>query len=241
MHYTDGRGVNSDGSDISPGWISNSTISDNFVRSSYYDGGGIRAEDTVITGNLIVSNLAEGDGGGVYAEDSIVGNNVVTENSGEGIYAIDSTITDNIVTNNSRSGIYSYSGTVTSNIVSGNRGMAGIHAYCSTIEANTVVGNESSGIYALDDIYNDDCNNVRVAYNEVLNNSAVKGGGLFVYNGCTDGTTVVIDNIISGNQAEDDGGGIYACAEYRSGGWVKILNNIITAILSRFLLTYVGI
>jgi len=164
-----GGGIYALRSEVTSNTVSNNRVSNSEMSDAYIKGGGIYAEDSTVSDNTVTGNLATtlynpqatcyGRGGGIYAINSTVNTNTVIGNSttgyqghGGGIYASSSTVSGNTVSGNSATGslgdgggIYASGGMVSGNTViannaSGPRG-AGACVDSSDFLSNTVVGN----------------------------------------------------------------------------------------------------
>lgn len=181
------RGIRIAGSSGKLAVVSHSTVNNNSASKGYDQasrfGGGIYAEYSKVVSNTISDNTASGEayGAGIYALNSMVSNNIITGNRASN---------DSTSGNARGGGILAIKSTINNNIVTGNRATSlnpslggGIAAYQSTVDSNIVTGNSSIADYGF-----------RGGF----------GGGIDAA-----GTTVVSNNIVTGNLAQS-GGGIFA-------------------------------
>ena len=168
------------------------------IGSSFYGGGVyVHTAFTTLRNNIIYANEAHHGGGGIYGYmcDMVLEGNTIESNSsyleGGGIklsagvgYTLQVDMIDNIIRNNSSSdrnggGIHTWNvaGTWSNNIIEGN-------------SAETYAG----GIF-LSESY------PHIINNEIKNNTAEAGvGGIYVTNNDTEGSLIIENNTISGNE-----------------------------------------
>lgn len=194
------------------------------IGSSFYGGGVyVHTVFTTLRNNIIYANEAHHGGGGIYGYmcDMVLEGNTIESNSsyleGGGIklsagvgYTLQVDMIDNIIRNNSSSdrnggGIYTWNvaGTWSNNIIEGN-------------SAETYAG----GIF-LSESY------PHIINNEIKNNTAEAGvGGIYVTND-TEGSLIIENNNISGNENKDSLNGYAGGLSIGSTG-VEIKDNIIS-------------
>jgi len=164
-------------------------IAENVITSnSAYYGGGIYCIDSspVITDNTIAGNNVSGNGGGIYCENGapLIRDNVITSNDNEGIYYKDCEVKIEgcEIAGNEGRGVYIYS------------------ASSAEIRDNVIRNNRRGGIYSRVSLTINKC--------EIRDNNTIsgddKGGGIWC-----NGVIAVVDSVISGNNARNNGGGIY--------------------------------
>jgi hypothetical protein len=209
--------------------------------------------DVSISGVTITGGYSGGSGSGVKAYDvglslaDVVLSNNVTTGSGGGLYftdngdaANDLTISGSEISGNTASGdggaLYadSQSGDITivdsefSNNTSGRQGGAiGVNDFgegaVMRIERTMISGNEArrGGGVSLYNIGG----NVSIIDVELLDNVANNGAGLFLYDVFENASVTVDGATITGNEATDDGGGVYL---YDVDGSVSIVDSVIS-------------
>ena len=180
--------------------ITNNEILNNTTQGIFYDGGGgIFCDNTQanIENNTLLGNIGGDDGGGIYC------------------YKSDTRIADNeILYNTAENGgaIYCYQSSplIDGNLMMQNGASDEGGAICSytsspTITRNKIVGNVTSkrgGAIYCEGVYGGP---IEIASNFVDRNEAARGGGIY-----TDKVSpVILNNVITGNQARQSGGGIY--------------------------------
>ncbi|HXF04873.1 MAG TPA: right-handed parallel beta-helix repeat-containing protein [Blastocatellia bacterium] len=183
-----GGGIDDDGGTVT---ITNSTISNNTADE---DGGGIFNDDEItITNSTISDNTADDDGGGIDNFGTVdVTNSTISDNSadddGGGIRNFGTvTLTNSTISDNSANGD------------GGGIWNDGV----MDITNSTISGNHAD--QAGGGIYND-FGEVEITDSTISGNSANNGGG--IRNGGSGATMTIEGSTISGNRADDVGGGI---------------------------------
>jgi len=160
-------------------------------------GGGISAKDArdvrikVLNCDIYGNTAGDGTGGGIYynpSDGTTIRNNRIHDNTGDGIamsWSDTPEIADNVITNNTGNGVVLYSslGRV-------------------EIRNNTIISNRR-GIYVFSTV------NSIIENNTILSNTAVgyaeSGGGIRA----VQSIVTVRNNLIRGNTADSNGGGLY--------------------------------
>ena len=190
--------------------IDGNTISSCSAVSS---GGGLYAfsSSVAMTDNTITNNTTTGDGGGVGLSEcfwleitrcSITSNNSTHNGGGayfrkcRGMTFSDSTISHNASTDGA--GVYLYDDRY------------------PVLSGNTIVGNEATGTGG--GIGGDSNGYLTVEGSHISGNSAAFGGGIYIYSM----SLLAANNLVEGNVATEEGGGIRACDS------AQILGNRIT-------------
>ncbi len=193
------------------GCLSYCLIQYNTLLGTFYQGGGVDAENSTVSNCKITNNNNnDGYGGGVYASYSTIYNCQITSNSAMhngGIRAFYSNVTNcHIIGNNTThgsSGIFARYSIVndcliTDNATDGNGG--GVYASNSSINNCEITGNTAShggGLYASEFSIVSNCNIMD-------NTSDIPGGGVYI----TDHSSINNCHII-GNSSGNYGGGAY--------------------------------
>ncbi|HUW33497.1 MAG TPA: right-handed parallel beta-helix repeat-containing protein [Planctomycetota bacterium] len=200
--------------------IANNTISGNTAIR----GGGIACTGTpIITGNVISGNTADTYGGGICcwtASSPTISGNTISGNSagtsGGGIWCAEDSspsISGNTITGNT----------------AGDGGGIQCFLYSVTISANTISGNKSAGygggIGCGIPSYAFGTGPVVIRGNTITCNTAAEGGGIGLHSfWLTEFAAEIANNVIAGNSATGNGGGICVYEVKAS-----ISNNTITA------------
>ncbi len=181
---------------------------------SSWNGGGIYGHNTeaIIEYNNIADNIA----GGIANCNGIIQNNIISGNSanrGGGLSNCHGIIRNNTISGNLGSGLYNCDGTIHNNIISYNTG-GGLNRCNSIITNNTISFNSTTtsggGIYGC--YYG-------VIENNVISYNSADGYGGGIYG--ADFEVNIKDNLIIGNSALHNGGGLEFC-------WGTISNNVIS-------------
>jgi len=237
-----GIGTNESGSPL----ISNNTISGNYnFRSPESYGGGIATDlwsRPIIVDNIITGNKASDRGGGIgtyftackilLIKGNYIAGDSAFEGGGIGLSGGSpdtlTVIEENIIEGNEAvcgGGISVVCNVpkIRSNIIRGNRafnqgGGLQVAITSATISNNQIVSNVSDTVGGGVFTYFCSRSSPTFVNNLIADNSALAGGGFFLYGS----TAVITNNTIAYNQASEEGGGIY---DY----WAKatIANNII--------------
>src|SRR6056297_3381146 len=162
-------------------------------------GGGIYIRDSspTITRNIITNNIGTINGGGIYINNgsptitmNTITGNQAKEESGGGIFMWNNSspiISDNIINKNTA-------------IING--GGICIQSSIPAITGNTIINSKArygGGIYLAD-------SNVSISDNIITGNSAFGGGAIYAED---ESSPLINNNIITDNESENSGGGIY--------------------------------
>ncbi|MCE5199572.1 MAG: right-handed parallel beta-helix repeat-containing protein [Armatimonadota bacterium] len=196
---------------------------------------GPRISNNVITNNGLTTYSAAG---GVYCSwaSPIIVDNTISQNKGTagGVACSYSSaiITENLISKNTGTGIRCQDfslPTITKNVITSNRGTSGGGIYCyyagdfMPIQFNTISGNSATnaggGIYSVCTAW------PMIEHNIIKDNSAGDtyykgdGGGVF------GSGVLLVSNLISGNQASRNGGGVYTRGNPLLGAQNTIVGN----------------
>lgn len=190
------------------------------------EGGGIRTyiADVTLTNVKVLDNQASSNGGGIYSQGPLVLDNVRLQGNqailtGGGLQNIvGSTITNSVISGNQvtaswggGAGIYTIGdleinqSMIQTNTSSGVGGGIFVEAGTTTVTDTIIEGNvagNGGGVFGSNGFINLD--GVTLASNQAVGGTG--SGGAVSFSGS--GTLNLINSTVSGNQAEDDGGGI---------------------------------
>lgn len=195
------------------GTLHHCTVSNNTAAAS---GGGTR-ESELYEGCVVENNEAGGYGGGAYnsyaiiISDSTIRNNKAVKEGG-GIYRADS-VTNCLITGNTSEtkggGIYLESGAVTRCTISGNSAVqgGGVYAYYASSHFIDSIISYNQATETGGGLYSDAMSKVTNCM--LVNNSAKSGGGIY-------GTVKMTDGELTGNTAEENGGGLQVGYSYQN-------------------------
>ncbi|MFA5772971.1 MAG: right-handed parallel beta-helix repeat-containing protein, partial [Thermoplasmata archaeon] len=161
-------------------------------------------------------------------------NCTISNNNQYGIFIMSAsnlkdTITGNSITNNTGNGIYYYyslsifnnfnNHTISNNTITGNTGNGIFFSFSFvfysntyTISNNIISKNQGSGIYYYSNPNNQNLtpNTLTIQKNKIVNNQSNKGAGIYIYtNNFTRVNPNITQNVIAGNKATQEGGGVY--------------------------------
>ena len=204
--------------------VANGTNADNGGGGIFNNGGSVFVSDSTISGNI----ARAGSGGGALSVDGVIrfDNSTISENeasqAGGGVEVIDGRAVFSGVTLDSNTAV-SFPVFATSSLVSDGQGGAlrvsgneTVVTFSDSTISNNSAGNQGGGLWN------------QTGSTLILNNGATVSGnttvglGGGVYNR---GLLEAIDSVFSGNEADEDGGGIYVTES----GNTSIENSTITA------------
>lgn len=195
------------------GTLHHCTVSNNTAAAS----GGGTCESELYEGCVVENNEAGGYGGGAYnsyaiiISDSTIRNNKAVKEGG-GIYRADSVTNCLIAGNTSEAkggGIYLESGTVTRCTISSNSAVqgGGVYAYYASSHFTDSIISYNQATETGGGLYS--YNQSKVTNCMFAKNSAKSGGGIY-------GTVKMTDGELTGNTAEENGGGLQVGYSYQN-------------------------